>query len=331
MEKIDNNKQIILPNIYTQNFKKNNSNYENINILNKEINNNDKLKKYEKINFKNILFNNLNEIYPEDTSKYENKIFFDISQKLKLKNITQHNNFHNINKNAPINDKNIIPITPIKNINFPKITKSSEMKINKINNLNNNYNSIKNLKKSYCKKGITYKEICPLCKKEIDIIMIKSHIKLHPSKIFDWLYLGNYRNSKDINDLKSLKINYILNCAKECKFEEDLPTDITCLHIKVRDLPNIKISKYFDETNDFIHKAKLSGGKILVHCYYGSSRSASFIIAYMIKYLGYTTEDAIYYIKDKRAKVDPNTGFLFQLKNYERKIRKQKNEVVKEK
>jgi len=148
---------------------------------------------------------------------------------------------------------------------------------------------------------------------------------LHPSKIFDWLYLGNYRNSKDINALKDLKINYILNCAIECNLKEDLPSDIKYLHIKINDAPYIDITDYFEETNDFILKAKLSGGKILVHCFLGSSRSSTFAIAYMIKYMGYTTMNALNYLKDKRPIVMPNFGFLTQLQKYENKIKNEKN------
>ena len=177
---------------------------------------------------------------------------------------------------------------------------------------------------SYTKKSkIT--EICPVCNKEIESLRIASHIKLHPSKIFDWLYLGNYRNSKDINDLKDLKINYILNCACECNLKIELPSDIKYLHIKINDAPYIKITDYFEDSNDFIHKAKLSGGKILVHCFLGSSRSSTFAIAYMIKYMGYTTMNALNFLKEKRPIVMPNTGFLMQLQRYENKIRNEQN------
>jgi protein-tyrosine phosphatase len=203
------------------------------------------------------------------------------------------------------------------NCSFDKIDCNKAFGNNLLVNSYNRFNS-------YTKKPkIT--EICPLCNKEIESIRITSHIKLHPSKIFDWLYLGNYRNSKDINTLKDLKINYILNCAIECKFKNDLPTDINCLHIKINDVPYIDITSYFEETNEFIHKAKLSGGKILVHCFLCSSRSSTFVIAYMIKYMGYTIINALNFLKDKRPIVMPNTGFLMQLQKYENKIKNEKN------
>ena len=212
-----------------------------------------------------------------------------------------------------------------KDIQFKRQNNFLFDKIGKNKTLKNDLFFISNIRfNSYIKKPKII-EICPLCNKEIESKRIASHIKLHPSKIFDWLYLGNYRNSGDINTLKDLKINYILNCASECKLKNDLPTDINYLHIKINDSPNIDIASYFEDTNDFIHKAKLSGGKILVHCFLGSSRSSTFVIAYMIKYMGYTTISALNYLKDKRPIVMPNTGFLFKLQKYEKKIKNEKN------
>ena len=50
----------------------------------------------------------------------------------------------------------------------------------------------------------------------------------------------------------------------------------------------------------------------------------------MIKYLGYTTINALQFIKTKRPHVMPNFGFLQQLKNYEDKIKYNKNEINEE-
>ena len=52
--------------------------------------------------------------------------------------------------------------------------------------------------------------------------------------------------------------------------------------INVLDVPWQNISKYFILSNKFIEEALNNGGNILVHCYAGVSRSASFVIAYLM-------------------------------------------------
>ena len=171
------------------------------------------------------------------------------------------------------------------------------------------------------------KKKCPLCHKYIDNYRFNTHFNLHPSKIFNWLYLGSYQNACNNNDLIDLKINYILNCAAECQ-NKNYP-EIIYFKAKINDFPNFNISLFFNKTNEFINKAKLSGKNILIHCQLGISRSTTCLIAYMIKYLGYNTISAMKYIKNKRPQIMPNFGFLQQLKDYEEIIKLQKsNELI---
>ena len=192
---------------------------------------------------------------------------------------------------------------------FTPSTTSSRSKYNKINDSN-----FTNLNKKKC----------PLCHKMIDIYRFNTHYNLHPSKIFNWLYLGSYQNACNIKDLQDLRIYYVLNCTAECE-NKDYP-DIEYYQARINDLPNFNISVFFKKTNQFIHQAKASGKSILIHCQLGISRSTTCLIAYMIKYLGYTTINALQFIKTKRPYVMPNFGFLQQLKNYEEKVKFNKNE-----
>ena len=169
------------------------------------------------------------------------------------------------------------------------------------------------------------KKKCTLCNKLIDIYRYNTHYNLHPSKIFSWLYLGSYQNACNSKDLKDLKIGYVLNCAAEC--ENKNFADIIYFQVKLNDFPNFNISSFFKKTNEFINKAKLSGKNILIHCQLGISRSTTCLIAYMIKYLGYTTVTALQYIKTKRPHIMPNFGFLQQLKNYEQQIQFENNGI----
>ena len=63
--------------------------------------------------------------------------------------------------------------------------------------------------------------------------------------------------------------------------------------------------------NDFLTKNKDKG--IFVHCFMGSSRSATIVIAYLIKYQNYRVRDAINYVKEKRCVVNLNVDFFNQL------------------
>ena len=83
-------------------------------------------------------------------------------------------------------------------------------------------------------------------------------------------------------------------------------------------MPAFKILPYLERATSFINQAKVNNGIILVHCQMGISRSTSCVIAYMIKYMGYTAMNALEFIKKKRPIVMPNFGFLNQLMAYEK-------------
>ena len=161
----------------------------------------------------------------------------------------------------------------------------------------------------------TSKKKCDKCQKLVDSHLFKIHYNSHPTEIFNWLYLGTFANACDIKEIRRLKINYILNVAGECK-NKNLPKDIKELHFDIQDYENFELYDYFDEANEFINKCRLEGGVLLVHCKYGISRSASFIIAYLIKYMRYPVDYAFNFVFQKRNQIKPNEGFMYQLYKY---------------
>ena len=160
------------------------------------------------------------------------------------------------------------------------------------------------------------KRKCHLCNKEVENYRYKFHVNLHPSKIFNWLYLGSYRNACDKQEIKDIGINYVLNCALECM--DNFPAEVKYCHLKLNDLPTFKITPHLEKATSFINQAQINNGIILVHCQLGISRSTSCVIAYMIKYMGYTAMNALDFIKKKRPQVMPNFGFLQQLMVFEK-------------
>jgi protein-tyrosine phosphatase len=74
---------------------------------------------------------------------------------------------------------------------------------------------------------------------------------------------------------------------------------------------------YFSNTNDIINEALINQQKVLIHCQAGISRSATIIIAYLMKENKMKMNDAYYYVYEKRQCIAPNIGFTSQLLVYE--------------
>ena len=234
------------------------------------------------------------------------------------------NNIQTINDNKETNHKmneKIIINNIYNNILYRsiRITSINKKKKNKKQELLKELNKCINIGKNILNK-IPKKE-CDICHKYIDSHLFKIHYNSHPTEIFNWLYLGTFSNACDIKELRRMKINYILNVANEC-INKKLPKDIKELHLKIKDFDGFEVYNYFDEANEYINKCKTEGSRLLVHCKLGISRSASFIIAYLIKYNNMSVEEALEFVKQKRNQVKPNEGFINQLHEYEKENKK---------
>lgn len=95
----------------------------------------------------------------------------------------------------------------------------------------------------------------------------------------------------------------------------------------VFDFETQNISQYFAESFEFIENALAQNehNRVLVHCNAGISRSASFIIAYLLqKRVFKRYKDAYNYVKKARPVIEPNRGFEKQLISFEKRIKKTK-------
>ena len=70
---------------------------------------------------------------------------------------------------------------------------------------------------------------------------------------------------------------------------------------------------------------EMIGGKTLVHCIMGISRSVSICVAYLMRYRGIIAkcnkigaDEAVRYVKERRKYAGPNRGFMAQLLEYEK-------------
>ncbi|XP_030634032.1 protein phosphatase Slingshot homolog 3 [Chanos chanos] len=135
-----------------------------------------------------------------------------------------------------------------------------------------------------------------------------------PSKILDYLYLGSEWNAANFEELQKNNVGYILNVTME--IDNFFPESFTYMNIRVYDVEETDLLSHWNDTYNFINTAKKSGQAVLVHCKMGVSRSASTVVAFVMKEKGWSLEHALNHVKERRPIIQPNEGFLKQLNTY---------------
>jgi dual specificity phosphatase 12 len=132
------------------------------------------------------------------------------------------------------------------------------------------------------------------------------------TKIIDHLYLGSY-NDVIKEYYKEENISVIINVAKECK---NMDETVEYYSYRYNDRPSENLYTNFDNIVDLIHSYRVMNKNVFIHCYAGKSRSATFVIVYLMKYLMYDLNTAYEYVNNLRE-IYPNLGFVNQMMRYE--------------
>ncbi|XP_021390781.1 dual specificity protein phosphatase 16 [Lonchura striata] len=143
-----------------------------------------------------------------------------------------------------------------------------------------------------------------------------------PTRILPHLYLGCQRDVLNKELMQQNDIGYVLNASNTCPKPDFIP-ESHFLRVPVNDSFCEKILPWLDKSVDFIEKAKASNGRVLVHCLAGISRSATIAIAYIMKRMDMSLDEAYRFVKEKRPTISPNFNFLGQLLDFEKKLKNQ--------
>ncbi|KAI8038949.1 dual specificity protein phosphatase 19 [Drosophila gunungcola] len=129
----------------------------------------------------------------------------------------------------------------------------------------------------------------------------------------EFLYLGSQDAVTPENILK-YKLTHILSVGIPTPLVE-WPTRVQCKYLPCLDLPETDLMHYVLPVSlEFIDEARRSQGCVLVHCNAGVSRSASVVIGYLMQRRDMCYEDAYNLVKSWRPCIQPNAGFMQQLK-----------------
>ncbi|UJR08880.1 hypothetical protein I4U23_013135 [Adineta vaga] len=143
-----------------------------------------------------------------------------------------------------------------------------------------------------------------------------------PSIVLDeFLFLGNIQHANNRELLHRFQIKHIINV---CDFGlgQTILDNFNVIHIPMPDEPRTNIKQHFDRTNELLHGFYEKKERCLVHCAAGVSRSATIVLAYLMKYHHNTLNEAFFFLVEKRPQIWPNEGFLLQLIRYETELLK---------
>lgn len=99
-------------------------------------------------------------------------------------------------------------------------------------------------------------------------------------EVYPGVYIGSFASAMTFAPLERNGITHIVNCAHEfqCKF----PSHIKYLHLLLRDQTHQALLPVLKPALEFITSALQEGGRVLLHCANGSSRSGSLAVAFLM-------------------------------------------------
>ncbi|KAG0347902.1 hypothetical protein BG004_006621 [Podila humilis] len=180
---------------------------------------------------------------------------------------------------------------------------------------------------------------------------VASPYTTEPVRVLPYLYLGAEHNASDFSALARLGITCVLNVALEITRDGEQETHRHSGHVSSNNnhfglaepkKSNLSSSVFkrgveyknlswshsqrnvlndFPMAFEYIDRAVAQGGKVLVHCQLGVSRSASLVIAYVMRAQTMGLSEAYDYVKQLSAVISPNMTLMYQLAEFEKSLK----------
>lgn len=132
------------------------------------------------------------------------------------------------------------------------------------------------------------------------------------------LYLGSWKSASTDQYFHQYSIYAVINATMN---------DLHCrgmgleyLFLGVQDSCFEDLSLHFENCVSFIEENRTKRKGVLVHCQAGISRSATLIIAYLMKNENKDLTTAYKDVQRKRTCIQPNPGFIKQLFKWEKEV-----------
>lgn len=141
----------------------------------------------------------------------------------------------------------------------------------------------------------------------------------------DHLFVGSIGSAYNSEKLLQAGITHVV-CLSETirlNFEDKF----TYMRVSMVDQPEYSFADDLPPIFEFIEKAREAGGKILVHCYQGKSRSCAVCCAYLMKYHAHSVDSALDLVRQVRPMASPNSGFMSALHQLDEQYASERSNV----
>lgn len=151
-----------------------------------------------------------------------------------------------------------------------------------------------------------------------------------PSRVLDYLYLGNLNHANNPDLLRALGIGQLLSVGETAMWRDgDLErwgSDNVFVVQDVQDNGIDPLTDEFDRCLEFIERGRKSGTATLVHCRVGVSRSATICIAEVMQAMDLSFPRAYCFVRARRLNViiQPHLRFAYELLKWEETLQRRK-------
>lgn len=138
--------------------------------------------------------------------------------------------------------------------------------------------------------------------------------------ITEYLSITGWKGATAEN-VAARRFSLVVNCTPDPtreRFDERLDE---YYQLPIDDSRRADLLQHLDHVIECIDKHRARGGRVLVHCTAGVSRSASVVLAYLVHSGGMSLRDTYRLVKGKRPIIAPNANFWEQLIDYEVRLR----------
>ncbi|KAJ7103835.1 protein-tyrosine phosphatase-like protein [Mycena epipterygia] len=139
------------------------------------------------------------------------------------------------------------------------------------------------------------------------------------------LYLGSMAAVHEPGLLRTHHIKHLVQVLEVPWLPQDdadaAAGGYTCHRIDIQDRKSTALRPHLAAACDYIRASLAGGENVLVHCQQGVSRSASIVIAYLIRERAMSYDAAYELVKSRRQCIRPNSGFVVALRDWEAECR----------